>query len=179
MRRRPLMTPVWVSAIGALLFVGVVTWGWGLAGITTVYVVRHAEKAADGTKDPSLSPEGQAHAARYAQLFAGSTPDFRVDAVYATQFKRTQETAEAVAKPLGLKVEVINADDTSGLVEHILDHHRGKRVLVVGHSNTVPEVVAALGGAKVQELGEADYGRLYVVSSATFSRSTVTGLALP
>lgn len=179
LRRRPLFTPIGLAGLGALLFTLFVGLAWNRAAMTTVFVVRHAEKAVDGTKDPALSAAGVAHAARYASLFATGARRQGLAAVYATEFRRTRQTAEAVARPLGLPVKVMPGKDTTALVEDIKRHHRGSAVLVVGHSNTVPDVIRALGGRSVPPLGDADYSRLYVVSVGMFSRTTVTELALP
>lgn len=188
---------MWLAGLGVLLFALVVSSAWNRAAMTTVFVVRHAEKAVDGTKDPALSAAGVAHAARYASLFAsgsgaggeasdrdseegtGPARGPRLAAIYATEFKRTRQTAEAVARPLGLQVQALPAKDSAELVRHIKRYHRGSSVLVVGHSNTVPDVIQALGGRQVAPIDDADYSRLYVVSVGLFSRTTVTELALP
>ena len=179
LRRRPLLTPVWLSAFGAILFAVALSWAWHHVAMTTVFVIRHAEKVASGTQDPALSAAGEAHAARYAALFGTAVRGQHLQAVYATEFRRTQQTAAVVARRLGIPLHVIPAADTAELVEHLLRHYRGQRVLVVGHSNTVPALISALGGDTVPALGEADYSRLYVVSVGLFSRTTVTELALP
>ncbi len=186
---------MWLAGLGALLFAVAVAGAWNRAARTPVFLVRHAEKAVDGTKDPALSAAGVAHAARYASLFAsslGGAPGAggksggdavargpRLAAVYATEFRRTQQTAAAVARPLGVPVEVVPAKDPAALVAHIKGHYRGSSVLVVGHSNTLPDIIRALGGRQVAPLDDADYARLYVVSVGLFSRTTVTELALP
>ena len=179
LRRRPLFTPIGLAGLGALLFTLLVGLAWNRAAMTTVFVVRHAEKTLDGTKDPALSAAGVAHAARYASLFAVPGSGQRLAAVYATEFRRTKQTAEAVARPLGLPVQIVPADNATALVAHIKRYHRGASVLVVGHSNTVPEIIRALGGHPVAPLADTDYARLYVVSVGLFSRTTVTELALP
>ena len=179
MRRRPLFTPIGLAGLGALGFALLVGLAWNRAAMTTVFVVRHAEKVVDGTPDPVLSTAGVAHAGRYASLVAVPGRGPRLAAVYATEFRRTQQTAEAVARPLGLRVQLSPADNPTALVTHIKRYHRGASVLVVGHSNTVPEVIRALGGRQVAPFADTDYGRLYVVSVGLFSRTTVTELALP
>ena len=179
LRRRPLLTPMWLSGLGALVFAAVLAYLWHTTAMTTVFVVRHAEKALDGTRDPPLSDEGRAHAARLAALFAAGQADARLSAVYATEFRRTRQTAQAVASRLQLPVLVRPAGDLAALVEDIKSHHRGGSVLVVGHSNTVPEILQALGTEAVPPLAENEYSRLYVVSVGLFSRTTVTALSLP
>ncbi len=147
--------------------------------MTTVYVVRHAEKAVDGTRDPPLSAAGEARAQRLAALFAAAHGGQRLQVVYATEFRRTRETAGAVARRLRIPLEVAAARETAALVERIKSRHRGGRVLVVGHSNTVPDIVQSLGGPMLPEIGETEYSRFYVVSVGLFSRTNVTELVLP
>lgn len=179
LRRRPLLTPMWLSGVGALVFAVVLAYLWNTTAMTTVFVVRHAEKAMDGTRDPPLSDAGMAHAQRLAALFAKGRAAISLSAVYATEFRRTRQTAEAVAARLQLPVVVRPAGNVAAVVEDIKSHHRGRSVLVVGHSNTVPEVVQALGGKAVPPIADDEYSRLYVVSVGLFSRTTVTELSLP
>ncbi|MFO0552199.1 MAG: phosphoglycerate mutase family protein [Polyangiaceae bacterium] len=131
----------------------------------TVYLVRHAEKAvveasSDAAKDPPLSEQGRRRADGLAKAVAG----VELRAVFATQFKRTQETVEPAAKAHGLSVEVVSADDVAGLVAKIRAH-AGATVLVAGHSNTVPEIAAKLGVKDALTLGDGDYGDLFIVES--------------
>jgi 2,3-bisphosphoglycerate-dependent phosphoglycerate mutase len=133
----------------------------------TVYLVRHAEKqpppiGAPPIKDPSLSEKGARRAAALKQMLAS----VKLDAVFATQFKRTQETVEPTAGAHGLKVEVVDADDVDGLVARIRKH-AGGYVLVAGHSNTVPDVAAALGASDPLALDDGDFGDLFIVNSSS------------
>lgn len=133
------------------------------AQTTTVVVVRHAERASETDRDPPLSPAGETRARDLAETLA----DAGVSAVYATQYRRTQDTARPLAERLGLAVRVEDAGSaeaaTSALARKILAEHAGETVLVVGHSNTVHLVVRALGGAAVEPLESGDYDRLFVV----------------
>jgi broad specificity phosphatase PhoE len=131
-----------------------------------VVIVRHAEKATDDPKDPSLSVEGQARAARLATALKGL--DLR--AAYATQYRRTQLTATPAAKACGLEVTVRpivasnEATYARDLAHEIRQGPPGQAVLVVGHSNTVPELVQVLTGTTPEPIGEAEFDRVYVVS---------------
>ena len=131
-------------------------------GPTTVVVVRHAEKAADGA-DPSLLPEGVARAEALKEVLAGAD----VAAVYSTPFLRTRATAAPTAEALGLQVtitEVANLEThPAEVAARVLAEHRGETVLVVGHSNTVPAIVEALGGGAVAPITDAEYSHLFIV----------------
>jgi broad specificity phosphatase PhoE len=136
----------------------------GAAGATTVVIVRHAEKATDDPRDPALSPSGQARAEALAAALEGA----EVAAVYATPFKRTRATAAPTAARARLTVEertpgADSAADAVALAREVIAHHAGQTVLVVGHSNTVPELVRAFSGRTVEPLTDNDYDHLYIV----------------
>ena len=128
--------------------------------VTTVILVRHAEKAATSGDDPGLSDSGLARAELLARMLENSG----VSAIFTTQFARTRQTAVPVAKKFGLNIQTINADATKVLVDAILSKYFGRTVLVVGHSNTLPEIVEALGGGKATEIDDSDYDNLYVAT---------------
>lgn len=122
-----------------------------------IFVVRHAEKAEDGSPDPDLTPEGRARAERLARILS----DAGLIAVYSTDYARTRETATPTAEEAGLGVHLYDPDAPGELAARL--RSAPGRYLVVGHSNTVPDLVRALGGEAGGELGEAEYDRLYVV----------------
>jgi broad specificity phosphatase PhoE len=133
---------------------------------TVVLVVRHAEKVADGSADPELSEAGQ----KRAQALADVAEEAGVVAVYTTQFKRTRETARPLAERLKIPAVVVEATrenartHPAALAKQILAKHAGQTVLVVGHSNTVPLIVEALGGRRPPDLDDAtEFDRLFVV----------------
>ena len=122
----------------------------------TVILTRHAEKAASPPKDPDLTEAGQ----RRAQLLASMLADSGVDAIYVTEFKRTQQTAAPLAERVHLKPTVLS--DTQQLVQAIRGRQSGV-VVVVGHSNTVPAIIAALGGPKLS-IADPEYNNLFVLT---------------
>ncbi|MEX0900121.1 MAG: histidine phosphatase family protein [Gammaproteobacteria bacterium] len=174
LRRRPLFTPLYASV--ALLTAGVLVLGWIGYGLWqppgTVIVVRHTEKAPGSGDDPTLSDAGIARAQRVATVLAAAG----VDAIYATQYRRTVETATPLAERLSLPLHVYDAGGTQGLLESLDDRHRAETVVVVGHSNTVPEIVEALSGEDVGPIGEERYGDVFVVVRPRWGRATVTRL---
>ncbi len=133
------------------------------ASPTVVFVVRHGEKAATPGPDPELSEAGRARAAALAEALAGAG----VEAVVTTQFRRTGLTAAPLASARGLVPEVVAAggagDAHARAVADAVRRHAGKTVLVVGHSNTVSAIVAALGGPKGAELCDSEYSNLFTV----------------
>ncbi|MFG6463213.1 histidine phosphatase family protein [Roseateles sp. DXS20W] len=131
-----------------------------------VIVVRHAEKAAEGGSDPALSPAGEQRAQALAQALAG----LRVNAIVTTQYQRTRATAAPLAQALGLQPQVIETrrGDMPGHVQAVADAVRAQTgtVLVVGHSNTVTPLLAALGGPKLPELCETSFHHAFVLQPA-------------
>lgn len=135
------------------------------AAPTTLILVRHAEKETDGS-DPDLSPAGRARAGELARMLA----DVEIEAVYATQYRRTQQTARPVADRAGLAVTVDPADArdldryASTFVRKVLERHAGGTIVVVGHNNTVPAFIRALGAATLPMIDERTYDDLFVVT---------------
>ena len=102
-----------------------------------LFLVRHAEKV-DNSRDAALSAAGEAR----AKALAGKLGDAGITTIFTSEYQRTRNTAAPIASKLGVKAEVHKADDTKGLVELL---HKADRALVVGHSNTLPEIAQAYG----------------------------------
>jgi len=133
------------------------------AQTTTVIVVRHAEKAAEPASDPALTAAGSARADALAEMLK----DAGVQAVISTAFQRTKMTAAPTAAKFGLTTELVDArapDHPKAVAAGILANHKGHTVLVVGHSNTVPEIVAALGATKPAPICDEGYDNAYIVT---------------
>jgi len=90
--------------------------------------------------------------------------DAGINAIYATQYKRTQQTVKPLADKLGLPVGQVNSKSTAELVTQIRSQHTGQVVFIAGHNSTVPEIIAALGGATFPTIPESEYDNLYVVT---------------
>lgn len=127
---------------------------------TVVVLVRHAEKAAVEGNDPPLSEAGEARARALEQALAG----MRFDAVIATERQRTQATARPLAQAQGLTPEIVGlAGPHVENVAAAVRRHAGHTVLVVGHSNTVPRIVHALGGPQLRDFCEPEFAHLFVL----------------
>lgn len=130
---------------------------------TRVYLVRHAEKQSEGD-DPGLTEQG----AKRAQALMTELVAEPIRAVYVTQFARTQQTAQPLAEKLGLTPTVLAASgDVSAHAKEIAGAirglPRGQVALVAGHSNTIPEIMRALGVAEAVQIDDSRYGDLFVV----------------
>ncbi len=139
--------------------------GPAVAEPVTVYVVRHAEKevAAEGpdavaAKDPALSREGQVRALGLAE----AVPVRDIKAIYVTKTKRSEDTAAAVAAVSGVEPTHYPPTNYAAIVER-LRRDPGSSVLLVGHSNTIPPLLEALGVKEKVTLSESQYGDLWVV----------------
>ena len=140
--------------------------GLGLTALpappTVVMLVRHAEKADQPPQDPPLTDAGRAR----AQALAVVARDAGVSAIITTQFERTRRTAEPVAQAVGVTPEVVSAGALAQHAQAVADaakKHAGKTVLVVGHSNTIPAIVGALGAPRPADLCDAEYDALFLV----------------
>ncbi len=171
--RRPFLAPVWLLAAFALAAAGFALAAYRAAAATTVVIARHAEKALGTIDDPPLSPQGEQRAQRLAQMFGEPGGIGRLDAVYVTDTRRTQQTAAPLAARLNMTPVVLPANDVAGLAARILREHRGRAVLVLGHSNTVPRLIRELSGIEVPEIPNDEYDNLYVVSVPTFGSASV------
>jgi broad specificity phosphatase PhoE len=156
---------MWLGLICALLMPA------SVFAQSTIFVVRHAERADTGSgapammaTDPDLSEAGRARAASLAAMLK----DAGVRAIFVTEYKRTQQTAAPLAKALGLTAIVVPAKDTAGLAARL------KKVdgnaLVVGHSNTVPEVITALGVAAPVSVADTEFDNLFIVTLSASPR---------
>ena len=166
-RRRRIQVIIIYTAIAVGL-----AWFFESQATTTIIFVRHAEKAATPADDPGLSPAGQKRAAELARQLVDADVIRGVDAIYSTPFKRTRQTAQAVADALDLPVNTYDAGDTEPILESILKKHKGKIILVVAHSNTLPVLIANLGASKrVPPIAEDEYDNIYIISIPWFGKT--------
>lgn len=131
-----------------------------------IYVTRHYDTPA-GEKDPDLLPQGKARAEKLSAWFYGRT----LKAIYVSNFKRTRETAAPLAATLGVTPETYDPGDTPAIVARA--KAAGGPVLIVGHSNTVPDIVAQLGGARPEALKHEDFGDLWTIENGTTDRTKI------
>src|SRR6266571_2610556 len=123
-----------------------------------VIIVRHAEKATNGGGDPDLSSVGRARADALARILK----DSGITAVFTSEFKRTQETAVPTATSIGVTATVVPAKDTAALVAKL--HQLNGNALVVGHGDTIPNMIKALGINSPINIPDEDYSELLIVT---------------
>ena len=141
--------------------------------VTTVILIRHAEKNIEpDNPNPALSPAGQERAQTLVHMLGQSG----ITAVYATQYIRTQSTATPLADHLGLKVNQTEARNVAELVRQIKANNAGGVVFAAGHNNSVPEIIAALGGGTFPTIPEAEYDNMFIVTVQRFRKTSVLKL---
>ena len=170
-RRRRRQRRIQIIVIYTAIAIGL-AWFFESQATTTIIFVRHAEKATLPADDPGLSEAGMRRVAELTRQLVDADVVAGVDAVYATQYRRTQETARPVADALDVPINTYDAADTEQVLERILDNHKGKIILVVGHSNTLAPLMANLGASKkVPPIAEEEYDNIYIVAIPWFGKT--------
>lgn len=139
----------------------------------TIFLVRHAEKADDGTKDPPLTAAGQARAKRLRDMLISADIEY----IYSTDYQRTRQTAQPLADTLGLPVTTYPPFDST-FITTLPERHAGQHILLTGHSNTIPATVNHLTGSSYTDLQETEYDKVFVVSGQE-GRWSVVQLIMP
>jgi 2,3-bisphosphoglycerate-dependent phosphoglycerate mutase len=133
----------------------------GQTQMSTFVIVRHAEKVADGSKDPDLSPEGKKRAEALNQMLS----KLKINRIYATEFKRTQQTAQLTAQTQNVQIQTYWAKPDKAFIEKIKQENEGKIALIVGHSNTVNEIINLLSNTQAYTaLADTEYQNIYLVN---------------
>jgi broad specificity phosphatase PhoE len=148
---------------------------------TTVIFVRHADTDAAVMvpgNDAPLNERGRARAELLADYLQSIDVVAGVNAIYASQFRRTQETAAPLAKRLNLEVTIADPYDVVGFMKNVLHLHRGEIVLIVSHSDVIAALVEELHGSKnLPDMGSDDFSEIYIVSIPFYGK--VKTLRLP
>lgn len=156
--------------LSALLITAVIVVYWR-GSTTVILLVRHAERddtmsCTPPTSNPPLTTAGQTRAGELAHV----GEDTGLQAIYASEFCRTQQTAQPIATQEGLTVNVVNQYSAAGspdvlpLVNQVKTTNEGQKILIAGHSDTVPLIIQELGGGTVDPIGGTEFDNLYVVT---------------
>ncbi|MFY0591982.1 SixA phosphatase family protein [Roseivirga sp.] len=140
--------------------------------VTTFILVRHAEKSKDDPRDPSLSEAGVKRAAALNAMLGQAD----IAALYSSPYKRTKSTVKPIADAKGLEINIYDPR-SAAFLEDIMKAHRGKTIVISGHSNTTPSVVNALiGKDQFKQLSESDFSKIFIVSVTEIGKGTATVL---
>lgn len=172
-RRRPFLAPLWI-AVASAVFAALAAFGaWRAATTTTFIVLRHAEKQLGTIEDPPLAAAGELRAVRLAQMFGERRGAGGIEAIYVSDTRRARQTAAPLAARLRLNPIEIPRGDPRDTIRAATREHRGGAVLIVGHSNTVADIVRRISGRPVAALADDDYSTLYIVTVPTVGRASV------
>jgi len=172
-RRRPFLAPIWLPALLGVIVLVLAVLAYRSVTTTTVVLVRHAEKALSTIEDPPLAAEGEQRSERLAQLFGERAGAGRLEAIYVSNTRRTQQTAAPLAARLHLVPVIFASTDAAGNASRILSEHRGGTVLIIGHSNTLPELIRELSGKEIEPIADSDFGEIYVLSVPRFGGASI------
>ena len=139
----------------------------------TYYVVRHAEKVLTppNAYDPPLTNAGQQRSNDLNTYLGKRKPD----SIFVSTFLRTQQTAAPTATAAGVTPIIINQTDTNSVNAFITRLYKmnKKKVLVVGHTNTVPRIVKGLSGQTINTISEVDYDNIYIIKIRRTNRQLI------
>jgi broad specificity phosphatase PhoE len=128
---------------------------------TVLIFTRHAEKEKGDDTDPSLNEAGRKRAIKLMILLKQYDS---INGIYSTDYNRTRETAQPVAKHFELPVTIYNPKELDNFKDELLEQHRSETVLIVGHSNTTPHLInLVMGEKRLEQFDENDHSNLYII----------------
>jgi broad specificity phosphatase PhoE len=144
-----------------LILLLALVYGWLSPGVSaaTIILVRHAERISGMSADALLSPAGEERARQLSDVLK----DAKIQRIYVTEVRRTQQTAQPIALRLHLKPIVVLKKDIDGLASQLRMAGENETVLVVGHADTVPLIIEGLGAGTIPAFRDAEYDRMTVV----------------
>ncbi len=157
------------ALVASMVLVGAVS---AVEAQAVVILVRHAEKV-DESSDTDLSEAGRAR----ARALAAMVKDAGIQAIYSTDTRRTLETAKPTAEAIAKLIEVYDGDKLESFAKDL--RARGARALVVGHSDTTPELVTLLGGDAGSPIASDEFDRMYLLTLAKDGKTSTTLLRFP
>ena len=135
-------------------------------------LIRHAEKILASGNDPQLSTKGWQRANELVHIFDAVD----IDAVYASPYRRAIDTARPLATAKQLEILHYDPNELVSFAQEILKTHQGETVVIIGHSNTTPQLTNTLAGTEYSDLEETEYDWLYFVEMSTFGTTKVKKL---
>lgn len=156
-----------VICIGLVFFSGQHVYGQ-TSKLTTFILVRHAEKSTNHPNDPDLSDEGKFRAKGLAKKLEYA----RIDIALSTPFKRTHQTLTPVTNQKSLEIIEYDPNDKN-FIKNIYKIHKGKSILIAGHSNTIPSYVNQLASTDLEQLDESEYDKIFIVTLKKMGKGKV------
>jgi 2,3-bisphosphoglycerate-dependent phosphoglycerate mutase len=162
-RKRAVSRLFAIAALAILITIGLAGFSEQEHSLTTIMLVRHAEKAIDGSSNPPLTEAGIARALILPQLVGAAD----ISAIFSSTYKRTQATVQPLADLLELPIIDYDAGDSAALIELIKTKHNGTTVIVSGHSNTIPEIIELFGIKETIVIDDEEYDNFFILSSCS------------
>lgn len=177
-RRRPFLAPIWLILLAGVAL-GALAWGaYRSADTTVVVLVRSPDKQSGTIADPPLSAEGEARAQRLAHMFGEGGSAARLEAIYASDDRRAQQTVAPLAERLHRTPVLFAPGDVGAATARLLSEHNGAAVLVVGAGSSITQMIQALAGAEAARAAASDPDALYVVSIPSFGHAQLLRISL-
>jgi len=161
-----------ISIVGYVIVAFWLAWFFENQATTTILFVRHADTDRLVDDDnPGLNARGLIRAEELADFVEDIDVIAGVDAIYASEFKRTQQTAQAVARRHDLEVEIENPYEVENFMANVLHKHKGKIVLIVTHSDAIAPLIEELHGSKnVPEIAADEFDNFYIVTIPNYGK---------
>jgi len=160
-----------IAALVFIAFATLLSWFFESQSTTTVILTTHADIDSSAGVNPGLNQLGFERANSLQEILESIDVVAGVDAIYATQLRATQETAEPVSKSLSLPINVIDVTNVKGLIKTVMDKHKGKIVLIVTHPDALPKLVVELQGSKkIEPITLAGNNNIFIVSVPWFGK---------
>ncbi len=155
-----------------ILFLLLLSFSYSQSDIGTIYFVRHAEKMKDGSKNPALNELGKKNAKRLVTFLK----DAEIEAIFSTDYTRTQNTVKPLADALKLKIQSYHPYKSESLKKSVNENFSNKSVLIVGHSNTLSKTIMDFDGKDIGEINEADYSNFFILNRVMINGKVQTKL---
>ncbi|MGH8186576.1 MAG: phosphoglycerate mutase family protein [Steroidobacteraceae bacterium] len=175
LRRRPFFFPLILPVLLFIALLAAAAWIFDARATTVVFVVRHGETDGSIDADPELSVEGRERAARLARVLSKAKPNRGIDAIFASEVRRTHQSVTPLSETLALPVNLVPTAAWSELPRRITREHRGEYVLVAGNAASVTQLVEALSGEDAT-LRDDEYDSLFVVFVPQIAKTKVVRL---
>jgi broad specificity phosphatase PhoE len=130
----------------------------GTDGSFTIYLVRHAEKIQDGSRDPELTEIGNQRSEKLADWFS----DKDIEVIWSSDYKRTRDTATPILAKLEIDLTLYDPRDLPGFTEKLMAQPHN--ALVIGHSNTTPQLARLLCDCEIADMDESEHDRIIMIS---------------
>jgi phosphohistidine phosphatase SixA len=174
LQRRPFLLPLLLPVLATIVVAAVGVWLLDARGNTVVIVVRDAEVEPSDGPDPNLSLVGKERAARLARVW-GQGGAQKIDAIFAVDTRRAQQTVTPLAEALGLPINVTPTANWDELIERLQRDHRGQVLLLASQPALASKVVGELASADIK-IGDADYDAMHIIFLPRIARTRLLSL---